>query len=130
MNEETLLDTIFGRLWKGKYPLKWCENCNCFYIQHEECNTSSCGGGPNCSECSEDMAEFHGLTKSVFKYLTAEEIQTYNKIRSLKRHLKTSLLAGFKGIDWKYLVESGQCCDNDREVFPETQKYTYEPEII
>ena len=124
MTEELLLSKIFGELWRDKYPICWCELCDSFYISCEKCKQATCSDA-GCEECEQDFEDFSRLGKSPFGYLSEQEIMAFSKMKALKKHIKTSLLAGFSGVNWKWLKEEGKTCKKDETWFPEIQQFKY-----
>ena len=128
MNETELFDSIFGKKWKDKYLIKYCDLCAVWIITCEICKVSSCSScfAKDDCECAKDFEEFKKL-KQPYSYLSQEEMDVLFKFEQIKRYSKECFLKGFNEINWKYLKESGNSCEADEEYFPELKNYTYNP---
>ncbi len=115
--EESLLNDIFSPgLYKNKYKLIWCENCDCVAFICNACMNGSCNGG-GCDECYNDSIEFHQSKISLRDYLPEDELWIYDKIESLKYHMLRSLAKSEKEIDFNKLKESGELSQNEEKMF-------------
>mgnify|MGYP006398809937 CR=1 FL=1 len=116
--EEMLLQKIFfgNKLYKDKYKLDWCPMCDTFTIAclKDKCDGSSCNG-MGCEECIPEHTEFNKKKTSPYDYLSEEERETYEKIRSLNKLVEESLLKGEDEINWEKIAPN--LSDNDRDRF-------------
>ena len=127
LNPDTLnqtMDNIFGvrQMWKGKYPLSYCELCETVCIKCPACNNVSCNGG-GCDECMKDYPEWSETKHHYESYLTTEENKAVSKVRFLKRYIQASLAAGFSEINWQYLHETGKLCGSAYSLFDELKDF-------
>ena len=117
MQEEELLDEIFGvrKLWKGKYRIKWCDQCGTAIITCE-CSATSCNGG-GCVKCSADFDEFNKAKTYPEVYMTQAEIDACEKEWFLKRYIMDSLALGEAEINWKRMLNDGELSEHCEKVF-------------
>lgn len=118
MNEEKLMAQIFGTVWKGKYPVDWCDICDCVSIScpEENCHATSCNCG-SCDKCSADIDEFNSYNCKIENYLTEEEKLIYFKCMEIKKFIIESVCKGEKEINFKKLKEDGQLCEYTEKSF-------------
>ena len=119
MSESELLDDIFyGKKWRGKYKVSWCDLCDTAIITCPKCKNGSCNGG-GCEECinDKDSIEFNEVKTRVEDYLTEEEIKIYQKCLELKKYILETVRDGDKEIDWNKLDKNGKLSDWNRKMF-------------
>ncbi len=122
--ESEMIDELFGGgpMWKGKYRISYCDLCEVICIKCPNCKNVSCNGG-GCSECLADWPEWRETKHCLENYLSEQEINTFRKLRQLRKFIPICLAAGFKEIDWKYLHENGSLCYNDYVRFEELKPF-------
>lgn len=102
--------------WKDKYPVGWCNLCDCACILCESCENSSCGCS-HCDKCSLDFGEFNKSNICVEDYLTEDEIKVVHKARRIQQFIVETLSSSEPQIDFQKLKEKGWLSKKDIEVF-------------
>lgn len=113
-SENEKLNEIFDSLvlYKNKYKLIWCDTCDRAAIVCIECNNVSCNGS-GCEVCisDSDFVDFNKNVVRVEEYLTPDEMKTYIKIETIRKHIINSLSLGEQKIDFKRLVSEDLLSD-------------------
>lgn len=116
MDEEDLLNEIFGAKWKG-YTVSYCHACDTAIIICPECKNTSCSGG-GCEKCAFDFREFTQTTMHhVCDYLEPYEMEIYKKGIRLQLLMVDSLGCGEIKIDFNKLKKDGRLSINDEKMF-------------
>ena len=115
-DEDILLAQIFQQIWKDKYPVTWCGQCDCASISCPDCKNGSCSGG-GCEKCKEDFEEFHKSKTRVECYLTKEEKDVYWKCLEIQKFMLKAFGKNKSQIDFKQLDKDDKLSSRSRELF-------------
>ncbi len=96
MNEEELLDKLFDNelLWRGKYPVHWCDLCDTYSAGCPDCSGSSCNA-MGCPKCCQDLIDFNReMSPRPMAHLNEADRAAVERYHSVKRHIRRCLREG------------------------------------
>ena len=114
MNDE--LNIFFNKKWKNKYTVDWCNLCDVAIISCPFCEGTTCNSH-SCDKCKDDFEEFRKYRRTVFDYLTKDEIKIYEKCLELKKFILQTIPENEKEINWRRLKDDGMLSNYDEELF-------------
>lgn len=94
--EANRLEEILGgddNLWRGRYRVLWCHQCDTAVIVCPDCQNSSCSGG-GCEKCRADSEAFALLKRRPRDFLTASELSAYKKGLEIQQVILDAIRGG------------------------------------
>lgn len=124
MSERRLFNKYFGKMFKDKYLILWCEMCETCIISHEKCGGTTCNCGGR-DECLVDFTEFGTFKIRIDEYLSKEELAIYEKALRIKKFILKAVELGDKEIDFEKMARFGHMSESDYGIFNIPKEWKY-----